>query len=189
MKTKNPLMAGILLTIFLLIGCKEQKKQDNAVAENKTGIKQETLQGTMQLTLNGQTYVYDDIDRGKSRVKYDGEDVSLSLRQERFPIVKFRFPNIHKSLAEFSEFKIPDVMRGLKTGKYSGYHSPITLNFMVYSEKEGKNLEVTTLRKGTLRANFDNDRLHVEFEGEGGPALDSATLYPITGTIDIKMKK
>ncbi|SDM89205.1 hypothetical protein [Kriegella aquimaris] len=178
----------LMMLLLIAMSCNEKKRTNEAVAKAQIS-KSELGKGAMQLTLNGQTHVYNHIDWEKSRVKYDGENVSLRIRQKRLPIVKFRFPDIHKSLTEFSEFKIPDVMRGLKSDKYSGYHSPITLNFIVYSEKEGKKQEAITLRKGTLRANFDNDRLHVEFEGEGGPSLDSTALYPIIGTIDIQMKK
>lgn len=176
-----------IFALVLLLGCKEQKKQEDETAENRTQVAQKTTKDTAQLTLDGKTYVYNNINWEKSRVKYDGEDVRLTLRQEKLPRIRFRFPDIHKSLERQSEFKMPDVLRGGKSGGY--FNSPITLSFQVYEKPEDIHPKgVVSFHKGKLTANFENGRLHVEFEGEGRKALvDEREYFPVSGTIDINL--
>ncbi|MGB5437359.1 MAG: hypothetical protein WBM98_15795 [Maribacter sp.] len=133
--------------------------------------------GTMKLVLDGKTYVYDNIDWEKSRVKYD-DDISLSLVQERMPQLKFRFPDVKESLTAQNNFKLPDIHRG---------KLPISINFILYLKEEGKSREAWTFRTGELEAHLKNDRLQMSFEGVGGPSLDATKIYPISGSINIQL--
>lgn len=174
------------LVLLLLMSCNESPKkekttnQPNIVTADK---------GAMQLTLDGKTYVYDDIDWDKSRVKYDGEDVRLALRQDRLPRVNFWFPDVHESLEQQNEFKIPDVLRGGKSGGY--FNSPITLSFQVYQKPEDHYPKGSVaFDKGQLTSSFENGRLKVAFEGEGSTVFqDEKAHFPVSGTMDIKISQ
>lgn len=108
---------------------------------------QKTWQGSAQLTLNGKTYVPDEIDREKSRVK-------------------FCAPDVHESLERQREFKIRDVLRGGRSGGY--FNSPIMLNFQVNEKPDDRYpTQVVFFHKGKLIASFDDGRLEVKFEGRG----------------------
>ncbi|SFZ93425.1 hypothetical protein SAMN05428642_103126 [Flaviramulus basaltis] len=168
----------LLVIIVLLISCKESKKH-----EEKTILKTEKVEvenaskGTLKLTLNGKTYVYNNIDWEKSRVKYD-DNIRLSIVQERMPQLKFWFPDVKESLTAQNNFKLPDIHRG---------KLPISINFILYSEEGGKSREAWIFRTGELRASLENDRFQMTFKGEGGPSLDSSKRYPISGELNIKM--
>ena len=184
-------MRIIALTILmglLIMACKERKEKAGALAEAENMILPQASQGTAQLTLGSETFIYDDVDWEKTRVKYDGENLRLTLCQESLPRIRFRFPNIHESLDQQREFKIPDVLRGGKSGGY--FNSPITLSFQVY-ESSGDILPkgVVSFHKGMLSASFEDGRLKVDFEGEGRTALvDEKDYFPIKGTIDVRVK-
>lgn len=132
--------------------------------------------GTMTLTLDKDTYQYDSIDWEKSRVKNE-EDIRLSIRQNDLPQIKFNFPDVEKSMSSHQQtFQIPDIQRGAAV-------SPITLNFVVLLE--GTEREAVTFREGQIMVSLKNNRLQFEFEGAGGPALDSSIVYPIRGKADL----
>ena len=129
------------------------------------------------VTLNDQTFIYDNIDWDKTRIKFE-EDLRITLRQGDLPQIRFKFPDIVKTLETGqTSFEFPDVHR-------RGF-SPITLNFI--RKTEAKN-EAITMRKGKLEANLNGDILYLIFEGIGGPALDSDISYPISGNLLIKVK-
>ncbi len=184
-------MRIIALTIvmgLLIMACKEHKEKTGVLAEAKNVISPQASRGAAQLTLGSQIFIYDNVDWEKTRIKYDGENLRLTLRQESLPRIRFRFPNIHESLEQQREFKIPDVLRGGKSGGY--FNSPITLSFQVYESSEDILPKgVVSFHKGKLSASFEDGRLKVDFEGEGRKALVAEKDYfPIKGTIDIKVK-
>jgi len=161
---------------MLLFACKKEQSKEKETAEVKQTSKKAS-KGTVQLTMDGKTFVYDDIDWKKSRIK-NKENVRLSIRQEGLPQIMFRFPDIEKSLAGGPDsFELPDVHR-------HGF-SPITLNFIM--TLDDKKREAISFRKGLVKASFKNNYLQIEFNGNGGPTLDDKINYPITGTLDINI--
>lgn len=164
----------LMCCLLLFLNCKKDQQKDTSVLKQTD---RNTKKGTIKLTLEDKTYVYDNIDWGKSRIKNE-EDIRLSIRQEGLPQIKFRFPDIEKSLAGGqSTFEIPDIYR-------KGF-SPITLNFIVtIKDKKG---EAITFRKGQIKANFKNNHFEMEFDGEGGPTLDDSKIYAISGIVNINI--
>ncbi|WP_123897352.1 hypothetical protein [Aureibaculum marinum] len=165
----------LLFCFLLCIACKKEQSKQIVTTKVKRTVK--TTEGTISLSLDGKTYIYDNIDWRKSKI-INKENVKLSIRQEGFPIVQFMFPDIKKSLADGQEiFEIPDVHR-------PGF-LPITLIFTMTK----KDKEVITFRKGQVKVSFNDNHLIVEFTGEGRPMSDSKTIYPIEGTINVNLKK
>lgn len=164
----------LICCFLLLIACKKEQSKEIEISEIKQT--KNASKGTVELSMDGKIYVYDDIDWKKSRIKNE-EDIRLSIRQEGLPQLKLRFPDIEKSLEDGQDtFQIPDVHR-------RGF-SPITLNFIVTIEDNKS--EAITFRKGQVKASFKNSHFIMEFNGEGGPTLNAEIIYPIKGTINIK---
>lgn len=168
-------MKNIILVCSLLIlisNSKERPAKASAFKKEDSEIKKDT-----ELTLNGKTYVYDNINWEKSSVKNE-KDIRLSIWQEGLPQIKFRFPEVKRSLADGQgTFKIPDIHR-------RGF-SPITLNFIV-ALRDKKRVAVS-FRTGVVIVSFTKENFTMEFSGEGGPTLDDSTTYPISGTVNINM--
>lgn len=166
----------VLCCLLLFLNCKEKEQKETSVLK-QTVIK--TKNGAIELIIDSKTYVYDNIDWEKSGIKNDG-DIRLSIRQGDLPKIIFKFPDIEKSLTDGQDtFEIPDVHR-------KGF-SPITLNFIMNKEEEGKKQEAVSFRKGKIKVSFKNNQLKMEFEGEGGPTLDDSKIYPISGTVNINI--
>ena len=156
----------LISCIVLFFNCKKEQSDKTLKVKKDTKI---TANGTIELTLDGKTYIYDNINWKKSRIKNE-KNLRLSIRQEELPEIQFRFPDIEKSLDNGQDtFSIPDLYR-------RGF-SPITLIFV--QKIKDKKRKVVTFRKGEITVNFKNNHLKVEFNGEGGPALDAKTIYPI----------
>jgi len=164
----------LISCIALFFNCKKKQSDKTLQVKKETKI---TAKGTIELTLDGKTYIYDDINWEKSRIKNE-KTLRLIIRQDELPQIQFRFPDIEKSLADGKDtFSIPDLYR-------RGF-LPITLNFIVTIKD--KSSEAVTFRKGKIKASFISNNLKITFDGEGGPALDAETIYPITGTININI--
>jgi hypothetical protein len=166
----------IILSIAILISC-QNKIQDMPIKEMEIVKK-----GTMKIILDGKTYNYNDINWKKSRINYDNDKIRLSIRQDDFPQLMFSFPYVKKSLVNGQGFfKIPDIHRRVS--------APITLNFIVRTtnDKNSKKSEAVTLRQGQIKISLNNNKLEVEFEGEGGPTLRSSITYAISGTINMNL--
>lgn len=164
----------LICCLTLFISCKNEQPQEIEVSQLKETTKNDQ-KGTIEVSMDGKTYVYNNIDWKKSRIKNE-EDILLSIRQNGLPRVMFKFPDIEKSLRDGQNtFKIPDVNR-------RGF-SPITLNFILSTND--KKREAITFRKGQVKASFNDNHFVLKFEGQGGPTLDGKINYPIRGILDI----
>jgi len=164
----------LISCIVLFFNCKKERSDKTQQAKKDIKI---TAKGTIELTLDGKTYIYDDINWEKSRIKNE-KNLRLFIRHDELPEIQFRFPDIEKSLADGQNtFDIPDLYR-------RGF-LPITLNFIVTIKD--KKREAVTFRKGEIKASFKNNNLKIVFDGEGGPVLDAKTIYSISGTININI--
>ena len=169
-------MKSVVLVIILFsIGCKGHKTAD-LNAQHAASI------GTMHIVLEGKEYNFDQVSKLNSTAAFKEGIIEFYLTKDGAPVsVNFNLHNTDVLEKESTIYIIPDANNGT---------AMVDLSFF-NAKREGKQMNKRIVfRKGEINiVQISTSRLEMSFKGEGGPMMDRALSFPISGTIDITLSQ